>query len=224
MTVQRQWQLVHLNADGTYSNFGPPIVVQESKRRRLRQFNDDQWTTGEACACFKRYLFRKDRAGLEAVIRALDRLDCWSQAVHQLRLSRPTETHAQTLVSFWIERGLYSIPMGLRDDMPDLIDAFRRFIQPYQGPTVTLYRGELETRYAKGVCGIAWTTSLRTAEMFARRRVPLQEGPGVVLKIEATAEVIVADLKQFSTHATNIGEDEYIVDPRLIQDMISVVG
>jgi hypothetical protein len=114
--------------------------------------------------------------------------------------------------------------MGLRDDMPDLIDAFRRFVKPYRGLELTLYRGELESRHAKGIRGIAWTSNLATAKMFASRRLPLQEGPGVVLQIEATQEMIVAAVKDFTQHTVSIGEDEYIVDPRLIHGKISVVG
>ena len=223
MTKEFKIQVVFVNSDGTKTN-GQLIVVPKSKRRRVREFNDAEWNTPETIARFKRYLFRNDADGLQAAVRALDRLNCWSEAVRKLRVNRPNEAHASALVSFWIRYGLSSIPMGLRDDMRDLVDAFRRFIKPYQGPTLTLYRGELEARYADGVYGIAWTTNLNTAEMFARRRVPLQEGPGVVLRIEATTEVIVADLKRFSQHTVNIGEDKYIVDPRLIQGLISVVS
>ena len=59
--------------------------------------------------------------------------------------------------------------------------------------------------------------------MFAHRRVPLQEGRGVVLKIEATQEVIVADMNEFPENAIDI-EDEYIVDPRPIHDKVYVIG
>jgi hypothetical protein len=114
--------------------------------------------------------------------------------------------------------------MGLRDNLPEFIDALKRFLEPYQGPSVTLYRGELEARYRERKYGIAWTANLKTAEMFARRRSPLGQGPGVVLKAEATPDVIVADLKLLSSHAANSDEHEYLVDPRLIHEIISIVG
>jgi hypothetical protein len=60
--------------------------------------------------------------------------------------------------------------------MPDLIDAFRRFVKPYRGPELTLYRGELESRHAKDIRGIAWTPNLATAKMFAHRRMHFAEG------------------------------------------------
>jgi hypothetical protein len=66
--------------------------------------------------------------------------------------------------------------VGLRDDMPDLIDAFRRFVKPYRGPELTLYRGELESRHAKGIRGIAWTPNLATAKIFAHRRMHFAGG------------------------------------------------
>jgi len=131
-------QVVYAGADGTQTN-GPLIVVPKSKRRRLRKFNDAEWTTSQATARFKRYLFRNDVVGLQAAMRALDRLDCWVAAVRQLQLRRPTNKHACILVDFWIQHGLSSIPMGLRDNMPDLIDAFRRIVTPYGGPELTLY-------------------------------------------------------------------------------------
>lgn len=222
LTKESKIQVVYVGADGIQTN-GPLIVIPKSKRRRLREFDDDKWTTNEAMARFKRYLFRKDAQGLQAAIRALDRLDCWGTAVRQLQLRRPSEKHAGILVTFWIEHGLSSIRMGLRDDMPNLIDAFRRFVKPYRGPELTLYRGELESRHAKGICGISWTPNLAIAKMFADRRVPLGEGLGVVLRIEATKEMIVAALRDFTQHTAYIGEDEYIVDPRLIRGKISVV-
>jgi hypothetical protein len=60
--------------------------------------------------------------------------------------------------------------------------------------------------------------------MFADRRVPLKEGPGVVLQIEATKEKIAAAVRDLTQHTVNVGEDEYIVDPRLIRRKISVAG
>jgi len=86
---------------------------------------------------------------------------------------------------------------------------------------LTLYRGELESRYRMGVYGISWTPIFEKAKQFADRRSP-DEGRGVVLKIEATPNMIVAAVKEFFKHTLTLGEDEYLVDPRLIQGKVLV--
>ncbi len=77
------------------------------------------------------------------------------------------------------------------------------------------------TRYTAGVYGIAWTTLIDKARQFARRRKP-DEGRGVVLKIEAMPEMIVAALREHCQHTLTLEEDEYIVDPRKILGKVSV--
>jgi hypothetical protein len=63
------------------------------------------------------------------------------------------------------------------------------------------------------VYGIAWTSKLKVAEMFARRRDHLEDS-GVVLQIEAGPEMIVY---AGPAHSEYLGEDEYLVDSRLIR-------
>ena len=62
---------------------------------------------------------------------------------------------------------------------------------------------------------------IETAKRFARRREP-DEGRGVVLKIEATPDMIVTALREHSQHTLTLAEDEYIVDPRKIKGKVSV--
>jgi hypothetical protein len=78
---------------------------------------------------------------------------------------------------------------------------------------MTLYRGELQARHLLGVYGLAWTTKLDVAEMFASRRVALGEGSGVVLQIEAGPEMIVY---AHPAHSKELGEAEFLVDPRAV--------
>jgi hypothetical protein len=111
----------------------------------------------------------------------------------------------------------------LKSDLPHLIDAFKYLLPPYAGEGLTLYRGEVESRYLVGVYGISWTPILDTARRFAANRSP-EEGHGVVLKVEGAPNMIVAAVKEFSQHTLTLGEDEYIVDPRLLQGKVSVVS
>jgi hypothetical protein len=52
------------------------------------------------------------------------------------------------------------------------------------------------------------------------RCLQIDEGAGVVLEIEATPEMIAAPTGE---HTSWLGEDEYIIDPRLIQ-AVRVIG
>jgi hypothetical protein len=216
-----KYNVVIVGSDGKPISEELIVIPEPTRRRPLRRFNEELWSIADSKRWLKRYLFRQDREGLDAVFRALDRLDCWSEALRSLRVNRPTQRHAEIITSFWIEHGLSFVPMGLRGDTCEvMVDLFRHFLKPYDGPEVTLYRGELQSRFQQGICGVAWTTNIRMANTFAVRRVPFS---GVLLKLEATPDLIVADLKRYSNHTTNIGEDEYIVDPRLILNKITVV-
>jgi hypothetical protein len=156
-------------------------------------------------------------------MRALDRLDCWPLAVDQLLVGRsPNIVKGCALLSFWNNYGLYSIPQGLRENLPHLVDAFKHLLPPYTGESLVLYRGELASRHLTGIYGISWTPIIETAKVFADRRCS-DEGSGVVLKIEATPGMIVAAVKDYSQHTLRLGEDEYLVDPRRIEGKVSVV-
>lgn len=87
---------------------------------------------------------------------------------------------------------------------------------------MALYRGEVESRHSTGIYGIAWTPMCEKAKQFAGIRSP-EEGRGVVLKIEATPSMIVAAVKDYSQHTLTLGEDEYLVDPRLIHGKVFVL-
>lgn len=136
-----------------------------------------------------------------------------------MSVSAPHETLGSALLWFWISYGLH-IAESLKGDLI-LVDVLKHLLPIYDGPSVTLYRGELFSRYEMGVYGMSWTTRTKVADTFAKRRSYLGEGPGIVLKIEATPDVIVACLEQTSSgeHTKWIGEYEYILDPRLIRNV-----
>lgn len=156
-------------------------------------------------------------------MRAMNRLNCWREAVDRLITGpSPNLAKGRALLSFWNTYGLYSIPSGLREDMPHLVDAFRYLLPPYTGSGLTLYRGELDSRRAAGVYGIAWTPRLNTARVFANRRSS-DEGYGVVLRIEATPGLIAVAVRDYSPQTLVLDEDEYLVDPRLLKGSVSVI-
>src|SRR4029077_16236552 len=146
---------------------------------------------------------------LEVVVRALDRLDCWRGALGQLAAGPgPNLALGSALLSCWEQWGFH-IASSLRGDLI-LVDAFRRLLPRYTGPGLRLYRGELAERFHERTYGVAWTSDLPVAQMFANRRSFLNEGNGVVLEIDATPDMILAII-------SGLSESEYIIDPRLIQ-------
>jgi hypothetical protein len=145
-------------------------------------------------------------------MRALDRLDCWHEAIHQLTADpRPSSDLAEALLHFWVTHG-FRFASSLKGDLV-LADALRHLLPLYAGPGLTLYRGELLTRHEARIYGMSWTPKIDVAQIFADRRLHLGEGPGLMLEIDAAPQMIVADRP---AHTSWLGEMEYIVDPRMI--------
>jgi hypothetical protein len=207
-------QIVFVDSNGK-TNDGPLILISQELRSK-RKLDDSSWTRDQTIRRFCKYLGNEDSDGMAAAIRALNRLDCWGPAISRLKTGpSPNIAKGRALLSFWNEYGLHSIGRGLRDNLPCLVDVFRYLLPPYTGEGLILYRGEVEFRHTTKVYGISWTPIFEKAKVFADRRWP-DEGRGVVLKIEATPDIVVTAVKHYSEHTLKLGEDEYIVDPRLI--------
>lgn len=132
---------------------------------------------------------------------------------HLLTLPAPDQKRAEWVRSFWVEKGFFGMRERLGADSLWL-DALRYLRPPYVGPALTLYRGELVDRYKAGVYGFAWTDRIEVASYFAWRFEHLKEGPGVVLKIDAVPEMILATpIKRSGAFQ----EREWIVDLGLMK-------
>jgi hypothetical protein len=178
----------------------------------VEQLDHGAWDSDRAIHEFRTFLRDSDSDGLIAVMRAFDRLNCWQRGFEQLLLSPiPDERLGTDVLSFWHEHGFH-IADSLKADRI-IVDVLRRFLPPYTGIGLTLYRGELELRHKESSYGISWTCNLHTARVFASRREQL-EGPGVVLKMQTSPEMIVAAP---TDHSHYLGEDEYVVDTRLVR-------
>lgn len=100
----------------------------------MRKLDDTTWNQDQAVRRFCTYLQAEDSGGLEAAVRALNRLDCWRQAVNELATGpSPNRTKGCALLSFWYTYGLHSVGRGLKGDLPHLVDAFRYLLPPYTG-------------------------------------------------------------------------------------------
>lgn len=147
----------------------------------------------------------------------MNRLDCWKAVVEQVVRLPSDRVLGEKLLSLWSCYGLRRIPMGLKNDVHLFADALVRHLEPYVGPGLTLYRGELQERYKAGVIGIAWTSSIEVAEMFASRRVTLGEGPGVLLRAEVETSAIIVGP---TAHSNWLQEYEYIVRPSALRSEV----
>ncbi|HLJ87089.1 MAG TPA: hypothetical protein VKZ53_09710 [Candidatus Angelobacter sp.] len=214
-------QVIFVDPQGTKSNGS--LLTLSSNYRKIRALNDAKWDKPQTLKRFIESLQSRDKDGLEAAIRALNRHNYWRESLAQLRTVQNRNGQlGNALLSFWITYGSYSIPRALKEDLVHLIDTFKFLLPPYTGPGLTLYRGELEARHKTSTYGISWTPKVDVARMFANRRQP-DEGQGVTLKMDAAPTMIIAALTQHSQHTSYLGEDEYLVDPREIVGKMSVV-
>lgn len=188
---------------------GPKIVPSEEPPRK---FDENAWGKDRCIQEFRRFLVLRDDDGLKAAMDALDRLDCWREAFEQLLTgASPNEALGSALRRFWISSG-FRIASSLKGNLI-LVDAFRHLSPLYSGPALRLYRGELYSRHVERIYGISWTPQLSVARMFGDRRQSI-EGRGVTLEIDAAPNMIVAYAGE---HTSWLGEEEYVVDPRLIR-------
>jgi len=209
--------LITVNFVGSNGETTKSMVIAPSNGQP-REFNEIVWDRKRTLEEFRRTLEARDDRGFEAVMRALDRLDCWVEALGQLREEPvPNERLGAALLSFWISYGFH-IAESLNGDLI-LVDVLKYLLPAYSGPGLRLYRGELAIRYQRVVYGISWTPELAVARMFADRRQHLGEGDGVVLQIDATPSMIVTGPGE---HTGYLGETEYVMDPRMIGDAIRV--
>ncbi|MDA0207136.1 MAG: hypothetical protein O3A53_17175 [Acidobacteria bacterium] len=89
---------------------------------------------------------------------------------------------------------------------------------------MTLYRGEAQERHESGKYGLSWSPNQSVAEPFAYGRC-YQEGiDGVLLKIQATPNLIVLSVNEYADTGVKPDENEYILDPRLVLGSASVVS
>lgn len=107
----------------------------------------------------------------------------------------------------------------LLDDDDLMIRLAKAWLPPYQGPDLTLFRGENIDRLEAGRLGSAWTPQHETAEMFAGGLNAVGKG-GVLLKVLAPAAAIIAGP---SDHSSNwLQEAEYTVDVKMLGDIVQV--
>ena len=116
--------------------------------------------------------------------------------------------------SFWDVYG-WTIRLKVADDAA-VCDALWNLVASYDGPSMTLYRGELAAQHEMGIYGISWTTDIEVGRMFAGGRNCEPPDGGVVVESLVPAEAIIS---LPSRHSKYLQEYEVIVDPRGLNEV-----
>jgi hypothetical protein len=153
-----------------------------------------------------------------AAVLAVEAVDGWRLALKKMsRAPRPSRDVQMALLRAWVESK--SIRMHAGDDIV-VLNALRVMLPPYEGPPVTLYRGDNALRARRDRCGMAWTRDIETARRFAQHERNLARlGGGVVLEALAPAAAIVSASHLSGDH---YDEDEFIVDRRLLRSIRTI--
>lgn len=106
------------------------------------------------------------------------------------------------------------------DDDKLLSRALRAILTPYEGESLTLFRGEQSVRFDAGRLGFNWTPKRKVAEMFASGLCSLYDGGGVLLKATAPTAAIVASP---GAHSQYLSEDEFVIEPGFLIDVTELV-
>ncbi|QOZ45109.1 hypothetical protein XH89_17715 [Bradyrhizobium sp. CCBAU 53340] len=119
--------------------------------------------------------------------------------------------------SAWTNQGLWIRDCFSVDTV--LAPALANLLPGYHGPSLRLYRGERWSNHQNRTYGFSWTSERDIGEMFARGlNCPKGEG-GVLLVTVAPSIAILASPNE---HSLAIGEFEYIVDRRYL-DQVDVL-
>lgn len=112
--------------------------------------------------------------------------------------------------SYWITFGRHIREQIANDRL--LRDFLRRTLPPYEGETVTLFRGENLERWSAGVVGFAWTPDIAVARRFGKGLNADQTG-GVLLKCIMSPTSIISGP---NAHSNYLGEQQFTIDPFVV--------
>jgi len=100
-----------------------------------------------------------------------------------------------------------------------LARALRAWLPKYQGPDQVLFRGESVERYRAGKLGFCWSTQRETGEMFGSGLHAAFPDGGCLLQCTVHKAAILAEP---NSHSRWMGEEEYVVDPKMLHGVIVV--
>jgi hypothetical protein len=142
--------------------------------------------------------------------------NAWRNVLIELA-QRPVDYEiGESLVMAWLVGGI-RLGRAFQKDIGLFAEALRRHLPRYDGGGLTVFRGQLETFHRKRCYGISWTTDMEVANTLATWHAA-GEGEAVVLRMAASSEMIIADLRQH-LHARYMEEPQLLVDPRMVGEV-----
>ncbi|WP_449414434.1 hypothetical protein [Pandoraea soli] len=116
--------------------------------------------------------------------------------------------HRENCLTSWV-----TYAGRIREEIGDdklLVRLLLAVLPRYEGPSLTLYRGESTERFNAGRIGLCWSSQRRTAEMFGSGLNAYYSGGGVLLSANVDAMAIISGPGK---HSRWLGEEEYTIDP-----------
>lgn len=132
----------------------------------------------------------------------------WSSLVGELSNCAGTDLHREAFATRWVTHGA-KIREQTQDDRL-LVRVLRRWLPPYEGDGLTLYRGESTDRAGRQQYGLCWTPNVEVATMFASGLHAVRPGGGVLLRAYAPSNSIISGPGR---HSNYLQEAEHTVDP-----------
>jgi hypothetical protein len=155
---------------------------------------------------------------IEALAASLDDVEmtsAWRLVFRRCaRLTDVSEDMRQAMLRVWITSGDH-----LRSEVTDdliLKAGLRALLPRYQGPAVTLYRGDSLWNRRRRTYGLSWTTDEEVADGFAQGLWRTMHGGSVVLYTVAEPEAVICAVE---TDEDRYGETEYLIDRRALKSV-----
>jgi hypothetical protein len=159
---------------------------------------------------------QSDGVAMFRATRLVRRANAWPKVLTELS-ERPSDNKfGASLVMAWLTCGIH-LGRAFKEHNGLFAAALRQHMPRYDGPGLTLFRGQLETFHRKRHYGMSWTAELEVAQRLATWHAA-GESDAVVLRMEASPEMIIADLREH-WHDQRMRERQLLIDPRMVREV-----
>ncbi len=132
----------------------------------------------------------------------------WAQIIDTMAGEDASLDLSEQFHTQWVTHGVRIREQVADDQM--LATVLRRWLPPYSGTALSLFRGESADRFKAGRVGFCWTPKREVAEMFASGLNAVRPSGGVLLQAEVPAYAVIAGPGK---HSQYLGEFEYTIEP-----------
>jgi len=191
------------------------VTVTTNADDLLRHIAEQNRRDRKVPRAFVRAILADDPEGLVASLEELETsLFGWRRAFQQIaKLEAVPIGMKDRMLALWCHHG-DTLRGEIGHDMT-LVKALRVLLPPYDGPGLTVYRGDSAWNWRRRSYGLSWSSSMEVADGHASGRLwRASTGGSVVLKVHADPAAIICAPGLI---ANSYGEDEYIVDRRHVR-------